>query len=110
MPSLTITNRQTASGPRNVGFLGSITPGEEQQPHMILFGEEPSRFVVSFAPEDVDKVISICRKEQAPCTQIGVTGGDYLSLRLGKGDAGEVDLPVQQIADAWKNGFRKFAG
>jgi len=45
-----------------------------------LFGEAPSRVVVSVAPADVDRVLATARTAGVAATRLGETGGDALSI------------------------------
>jgi len=47
-----------------------------------LFGEHPSRVVVSARPGDVEEILRYAREENVPVRELGVTGGDSLSITL----------------------------
>ena len=81
----------------DVGFRGS--GGISGRWDAALFGERQSRIVVSLAPEAVDAFAGICRDEGAPWTRLGTVGGTRLTA------AGLLDLPVEWIASAWRNGI-----
>jgi len=49
-------------------------------PEARLFGEEPSRIVVSFAPEHRERVEAVCAEHGVPLTALGVVGGDALTI------------------------------
>jgi phosphoribosylformylglycinamidine synthase len=48
----------------------------------LLFGEHPSRVVVSVARAALDRVVAEAAKADVACTELGVTGGSTLSLVL----------------------------
>jgi phosphoribosylformylglycinamidine synthase len=71
---------------------------------LLLFGEAPGRIVISFKPEREAEVRALAAKHGAPIAIIGATGGRQLQIyqqskRL-------VDLPVDELTSAWRNGFR----
>jgi phosphoribosylformylglycinamidine synthase len=66
-----------------------------------LFGEPPSRVLVSFAAGDKAKVEAAAGAAGVPVEFLGETGGRRLKL----GD--HVDLALDEVADAWRGGFRK---
>ena len=85
-----------------VGFRGSgALPGRRDA---ALFGERPSRIVVSLAPEAVGAFAAICREEGAPWTRLGAVGGTRLDA------GGLLDLPVEEMASAWRGGITNAMG
>jgi phosphoribosylformylglycinamidine synthase len=62
----------------------------------LLFGESPSRIVVSFAPEDLERVKEVAG--DCPFAVIGKVGGSDLKI-----NAGDVSAPVAELESAWKN-------
>lgn len=66
-----------------------------------LFGESPSRVLVSFAPGARGQVEAAAKAAGVPLEVLGETGGRRLAL-------GEhVDLALDDVAAAWRGGFRK---
>ena len=47
-----------------------------------LFGESASRVVVSVAPDRVDELLSLARREQVPAAVIGRVGGDRIRISI----------------------------
>jgi phosphoribosylformylglycinamidine synthase len=45
-----------------------------------LFGEAPSRVVVSAAPDSVSRILDMARDADVPAVRVGQTGGDELSV------------------------------
>ncbi len=74
------------------------------RPDLLLFGEAPSRIVVSFPPEREAEVRAIADREGAPMTVIGATGGRRLSIY--QQSSRIVDVAVDELAAAWRGGFR----
>ncbi len=65
-----------------------------------LFGESPSRALVSFAPEQQQEVIEAAKQAGVPLQVLGKTGGGKLKL-------GDVELTVEALSEAWKTGFAR---
>jgi phosphoribosylformylglycinamidine synthase len=91
------------SGPATIG--AEIGLPAAPRPDLALFGEGPSRIVVS-VPADASRALEALMAEFAiPWRWIGVVGGERLDVRMG----GELALsvPVMQIAREWRNGFER---
>lgn len=67
----------------------------------LVFAEDPSRVLVSYAPEKRAEVEAIARNAGAPFAVIGQTGGDRLAIE------GAFDLPLSEALDAWKGGLTR---
>ena len=66
-----------------------------------LFGERQSRIVVSLTEADWPALERLAAGFQVPVSQLGNTGGDRFQL----GPA--LDLPLQEISDAWRHGLER---
>ncbi len=64
-----------------------------------LFGEAPSRIVVSCAPAARGDLEALAAAHDVPLTYLGVVGGER--LRLG----GQADLPVPDLVRAYEEGM-----
>jgi len=64
-----------------------------------LFGEAPSRIVVSCPPAARGDLEALAASHDVPLTHLGVVGGDR--LRLGS----HIDLPVSELARAYEEGL-----
>ncbi|HUM13918.1 MAG TPA: phosphoribosylformylglycinamidine synthase subunit PurL [Myxococcaceae bacterium] len=73
--------------------LGSVAP------HAVLFGEDASRVIVSYAPEHEAEIAAASKAAGVPFTSIGSVGGDRLVI------SGLLDLPVARLSDAWRSGI-----
>lgn len=69
------------------------------RPDVALFGEGPSRVVVSVAPERYEAFAQLCAQHRVPIRLLGHVGGDVLSVRLR--DV-ELAIPVAQLRVAWE--------
>nr|PZM92421.1 MAG: phosphoribosylformylglycinamidine synthase subunit PurL [Pseudomonadota bacterium] len=70
----------------------------------LVFGEDPSRVLVSYDPARRAEVEAIATRAGAPFTVIGRTGGSRLAIE------GAFDLPLDQVLSAWKNGLKDAFG
>jgi phosphoribosylformylglycinamidine synthase II len=61
-----------------------------------LFGEGPSRVLISVAPDNVEAVTARAREAGIPIREIGIGGGDRLVIE------GLVDVAVAEAEAAWK--------
>jgi phosphoribosylformylglycinamidine synthase len=71
----------------------------------LLFGEAPSRILVTAAGGDVERLMQIGREWAVPVQVLGHVGGDRLEVRVGT--AGRVSLAVEALADAFENGLAR---
>ena len=72
---------------------------------LVLFGEGPSRVVVAVEPGGAAEFEALMRESAIPWRWVGQTGGDR--LRIAAGGATLVDVPVERIEHAWRNGFER---
>ncbi|MEE8471813.1 MAG: AIR synthase-related protein, partial [Dehalococcoidia bacterium] len=69
-----------------------------------LFGEEPSRIVVSVAPGDVARLGALAVKAKVPMRWLGATGGERFFV------PGYVDLALEELDKAWRGGLQRELG
>ena len=87
------------------GWLGAnLTLLGDMRPDALLFGESASRIVVSVRPEHAEKLRAIARRHSASCAELGVAGGDHLTLR---GEGFSLRVPVEAIHWAWSTGLSR---
>jgi phosphoribosylformylglycinamidine synthase len=91
-------------------------------PAVALFGESPSRAVVTAAPGDVDALRALAGAREIPLAELGVTGGDRLVIDLaGEGATGAaeergarvadaVDVALVDLRHAWEHGLPRVLG
>jgi phosphoribosylformylglycinamidine synthase len=70
-----------------------------QRKDFVLFGEEPSRILVSLPHRSLARLEAIARECGAPLVQLGAVGGDRLEIQ------GALSLPVAELAAAWREGL-----
>jgi phosphoribosylformylglycinamidine synthase len=66
-----------------------------------LFGEAPSRVIVSCSPGDASTLEKTARALGVPISRLGVVGGDRVKIE------GQLDLPVQEAAEAFFTAIEK---
>ena len=69
-----------------------VSIGEGEPLAAALFGEAPSRVVITVAPADVDAVLARALAAGVPARALGETGGDRLVVSAGGGAIVDVDL------------------
>jgi phosphoribosylformylglycinamidine synthase len=69
-----------------------------------LFNESQSRIVISVAPENLQKAMSILQEQQIPFQQLGRVGGDDLSIRVGNE---KFSWLIADLQDDWWNAIRR---
>ena len=91
-------------------------------PAMELFGESPSRVLVSCLPDQWDALAALAAEHGLPLLRFGVTGGERLLIRLvgegatgaaedrGAGIADELDEPLVELRHAWEAGLPRALG
>ena len=87
-----------------------------------LFGESPSRIVVSCRPRHAAALVLLARQHGLPVDELGTVGGDRLVIELaGRGATGAaeergsriadaLDLPIGDLRHAWANGLVRALG
>ncbi len=69
-----------------------------------LFNESQSRIVISVAPENLEKTMSMLNGAGVPFQQLGKVGGDALRIQV----AGEkFNWPITDLYDDWWNSIRR---
>ena len=67
----------------------------------VLFGEAPSRIVVSIKKDNLNALEEIAKKHKAPFSVFGSSGGNSLTI-LDK-EKKIVDISVKKLSDTWRN-------
>jgi phosphoribosylformylglycinamidine synthase len=92
------------TGPVAIG--AEVTLPAAGRADLVLFGEGPSRIVVSVPAEQERQFGALMAESAIPWTWIGAAGGERLVLRLG----GEpvIDLALDRLDRAWRDGFERY--
>ncbi len=69
-----------------------------------LFGEAPSRIIVSLAPDHWDELARLAATAGVALTRLGTVGGDRLRL------APLLDIAVAELRQVWRTGLRQALG
>ena len=80
-----------------------VTLGAEGRRDQALFGEGPSRVVVAVEASRQREFEALMAESAIPWRWLGTTGGDRLRLRMGSTTI--VDLGLDSVEHAWRNGF-----
>jgi phosphoribosylformylglycinamidine (FGAM) synthase-like enzyme len=89
------------TGPAPVGC--EVSVDSARRADLELFGEGPSRVIVSVEPPRAREFEALMAESAIPWRWIGTTGGARLVIRRGRGEAASVGLGT--IDDAWRSGF-----
>jgi phosphoribosylformylglycinamidine synthase len=89
------------TGPQPLGAQVALPAAERVDE--LLFGEAPSRIVLSVAPAELDRLTRIVREWAVPLAVLGRAGGDRLTIRVG--GAERVSLAVAELTEAYEHGL-----
>ena len=73
---------------------------EKLSAEVVLFGETPSRIVISFAPEKSDEIEALAAALDCPFAIIGKVSGADLKIKLGGAEI--VSASVSELETAWQ--------
>jgi phosphoribosylformylglycinamidine synthase len=90
------------SGKARVGCQVTLAAGRADE---VLFGEGPSRVLVSVEAARAREFEALMAESAIPWRWIGTTGGDRLRLQVGARTV--VDAGLDRIEHAWRNGFER---
>ncbi len=90
-------------GPQDVGASVSL-PASGLRADALLFGEDPSRVVVSCVAGKRGEVERVCGEHGVPIAFVGTVGGPRFQIR------GLLDLDLRACARAWRTGFARSIG
>jgi phosphoribosylformylglycinamidine synthase len=79
-------------------------PPSSLRPDALLFGEDASRILVSYAPAQAERVKAICAAAGVPCEEIGEVGGAKLILE------GLLDAPLAELREPWARAIPRLLG
>jgi len=91
------------TGPAGVGC--DVTLKARGRADLVLFGEGPSRVIVSVSPPYAREFEALMAESAIPWRWIGTTGGNRLSIRIGAEAA--VSAAIEDLDNAWRSGFER---
>jgi phosphoribosylformylglycinamidine (FGAM) synthase-like enzyme len=91
------------TGRAPIGCEAALAAGGRRD--LTLFGEGPSRVIVSVDAPRAREFEGLMAESAIPWSWIGTTGGDRLRLRVGSETV--VDVAVERLEHAWRNGFER---
>ncbi len=91
-------------GLRGEAALASGVTGDTLATNALLFGEAPSRIVVSVPVERWDEVALLAQDAGVTATRLGTVDGDRLIL------PGLLDVQITELHDAWHHGLTRILG
>ena len=88
-------------GGGSIGFVASdhLSASIPRRWDAALFGEAPSRIVVTVEPERLAHVLNAATAENVPTLTLGITGGSRLYFD------NLIDMSMDELADAWNGGL-----
>ncbi len=105
------------------GDLGAtVRVATAASPASELFGESPSRIVVTARPQFAPALILLARQHGLPVAELGSVGGDRLVIALVAGGAAgnseerggriadDLDVPLADLRQAWDHGLSRALG
>ncbi len=73
-------------------------------PHAYWFGEDQARYIVTVPEEHAGRVLAKMRGCEVPCTRIGTTGGDAITI------VGEAAVLVENMRSAFERWLPEYMG
>ncbi len=111
-----------AEGAMWSGLGASVRVAVANSPAVELFGESPSRLVVTTPPRYAAALTLLARQHGLPVEELGIVGGDRLTIELaGAGATGAaeergsriadaLEVPVADLRHAWEHGLPRALG
>ena len=75
---------------------------KDVRPDALLFGEAQSRILVSFSPENLDRVKEVAERFAVELDVLGTVGGERFIVE------GLIDVDVERLRRLWKGGLERF--
>jgi phosphoribosylformylglycinamidine synthase len=75
---------------------------EDLAVEQLLYSESPSRIVISFAPENLDRIREIAEQANCPFTVLGKVAGEQ-DLKISINDNTVVSVSIDELENVWLN-------
>ena len=98
------------AGEPGFGVEVDLPSENHERPDILLFGEAPARFVVSFEPEQRGEVERLTNEHGAPLTVIGEVSPPGAALNMRVAGQRALGLDGGHAQAVWRDGFRDAVG
>jgi phosphoribosylformylglycinamidine synthase len=71
----------------------------------MLFGESPSRIVISFSADQLNEIEAVARENDCPLAVIGKVAGADLMIKVNDSEA--VSVPIAELENSWQTSLEK---
>ncbi|MDA0739070.1 MAG: phosphoribosylformylglycinamidine synthase subunit PurL [Nitrospirae bacterium] len=81
-----------------------------QRVDALLFGETPSRVIISVAPDHAAQILAFAKEREVPAVDIGEVGGEDFILKVkGKGamSGSSIKLPISELFTCWNTSLER---
>ena len=99
--AVTLVESSITDKNKMIGAAIKLDAADNMRKDAILFGETPSRIIVSLAKDKLSSLEKITKNYNVPYKILGNTGGKNLSIQYG--DDSIIDLPLAALSDTWRN-------
>ena len=76
----------------------------------LLFGESPSRVILTVPPSQVERVLSTAQDFAVPASCIGEVGGNHFTVTVHSEsgvESSHISLPLESLSEAWGRSFER---
>ncbi len=88
-----------------IGFEVEIDGLGNDREDFVLFGESPTRIVISFSEDKLERMVELSKKWEIDFSVIGRVGGDKLLIK--KRGGGIIDVFLKEGEEKWRKGIEE---
>ena len=103
---LAVTLAESSFGPIGIG--ARLELQSDAPSHYLLFGEAPSRILLSVPPDDVSAVVELASRFNVEAPLVGETDAETISVRLN--DADRFTTSVDEMYEPWDTALERMLG
>ncbi|RKY42586.1 MAG: phosphoribosylformylglycinamidine synthase subunit PurL [Candidatus Makaraimicrobium thalassicum] len=96
--AVTLSESCISAGDRMLG--AAIRLDNDIRKDAVLFGEAPSRIIVSVGKDNLTALENIAKEHAIPYSILGNVGGEKLTIQCGQTTA--IDLPLTTLSETWR--------
>lgn len=90
---------------REETFVGAhVELKEDIRPDLLLFGEDQGRVIISLPPQNLQRLMELCKDKGIPCQVLGSVGGEDLTISW---PTGRLSVPLKDLFEAWSTGLTR---